>query len=57
MNYSKGTSDRGKERSLEGVAGVVVVPGGGQGQDGLQDPDKDAGRGAAAVAFQVELNP
>jgi hypothetical protein len=48
----------GKERSLDGVAGVVVVPGGGsQGQDAPQDPDHDAGRGVAAVAFQVELNP
>ena len=48
----------GKERLLDGVAGVVVVPGGGgQGQDALQDPDQDVGRGAAAVAFQVELNP
>jgi hypothetical protein len=30
---------------------------GGQGQDALQDPDQDVGRGVAAVAFQVELNP
>ena len=49
----------GKERSLDGVAGVVVVPGGGggQGQDAPRDPDQDVGRGVAAVAFQVELNP
>ena len=39
----------GKERLLDGVAGVVVVPGGGgQGQDALQDPDQDVGRGGAA---------
>jgi hypothetical protein len=32
------------------VAGVVVVPGGGgQGQDALQDPGQDVGRGAAAI--------
>ena len=48
----------GKERSLDGVAGVVVMPdSGGQGRDALQDPDQDVGRGVAAVAFQVELNP
>jgi hypothetical protein len=48
----------GKERSLDGVAGVVVMPdSGGQGRDALQDPDRDVGRGVAAVAFQVELNP
>jgi hypothetical protein len=27
----------------------------GEGQDALQDPDDDPSRGAAAVAFQVEL--
>ena len=44
----------GKERPLDGVAGVVVVPGGdGQGQDAPRDPDQDVGRGVAAVAFQV----
>ena len=38
------------------LAGVVVVPDrGGQGQDALQDPHGDPARGAAAVAFQVEL--
>jgi NAD(P)-dependent dehydrogenase (short-subunit alcohol dehydrogenase family) len=29
MNYSRGAVIVGKERSLDGVAGVVVVPGGG----------------------------
>jgi hypothetical protein len=28
---------------------------GGQGQDALQDPDRDPDTGAAAVAFQVQL--
>ena len=46
----------GNERSLDLVAGVVVVPGGGrQGHDVPQDPDQDVGRGVAAVAFQVVL--
>jgi hypothetical protein len=58
MNYSKGVSDHRQGAIASGVAGVVVVPGGGgQGQDALQDPDQDVGRGVAAVAFQVELNP
>jgi hypothetical protein len=49
----------GKERSLDGVAGVVVVPGGGgQGQDAPQDPDQDVGRAvAAAQAAQVATVP
>jgi len=38
------------------LAGVVVVPDrGGHGEDALQDADQDAGRGVAAVLFQVEL--
>ncbi|HLL64279.1 MAG TPA: hypothetical protein VK453_00875 [Micromonosporaceae bacterium] len=35
---------------------MPVVPGrGGQGPDALQDPDGDAGDGASAVLFEVEL--
>jgi hypothetical protein len=43
-------------RGLLQLSGLVVVPdGGGQGQDALQDPDRDPTRSAAAVALQVEL--
>ena len=46
----------GQERSLDGLAGAVVVPdGGGQGKDALQDADQDAGWCPAAVGFEVKL--
>jgi hypothetical protein len=41
---------------VDGCAGLVVVPDrGGQREDALQDADKDAVRGVAAVSFQVKL--
>src|SRR6266849_1885275 len=56
MINSKGSVVVGDQRPFDGLAGVVVVPdGGGQYQDALQDADQDAGRGVAAVAFEVEL--
>jgi hypothetical protein len=46
----------GEQGSGGRLAGVVVVPdGGGQGQDALEHPDDHAGRGVAAVTFEVEL--
>src|SRR5215831_7984154 len=46
----------GGQRPLGGLAGGPVVPdGGGHGQQPLGDAGVDAGGGAAAVAFQVEL--
>src|SRR5215470_18539484 len=46
----------GGQRPLDGLAGGPVVPdGGGQGEQPLGDAGVDAGGGAAAVAFQVEL--
>ena len=37
------------------LGGFVVPDGGGEGEDALEDPGADAGFGAAAVAFEVEL--
>jgi hypothetical protein len=34
---------------------VVVPDRGSQGEDALQDPDRDPTRGAATVLFEVEL--
>ena len=46
----------GDQRAHDWLAGSVVVPdGGGEGQDALDDPGDHAGRGVAAVAFEVEL--
>src|ERR1700745_360532 len=46
----------GDQRSLDGFGGGPVVPdGGGHGEQPLGDAGVDAGGGAAAVAFQVEL--
>ena len=46
----------GQERSLDRLAGAVVVPDRcGQGQDALHDPDPYSGWGVAAVLFQIEL--
>ena len=46
----------GGQRPLDGFGGGPVVPdGGGHGQQPLGDAHVDAGGGAAAVAFQVEL--
>src|ERR1700733_13449827 len=46
----------GDQRSPDGFGcGPVVPDGGGHGQEPLGDPGADALRGAAAVAFQVEL--
>ncbi len=47
----------GQERTLDWLAGAVVVPdGGGQCEDALQDAGDDPGWGAPAVALQVELS-
>jgi hypothetical protein len=44
------------ERAQDWLAGAVVVPDrGGQGQDALEYPDDDPGRGVPAVPFEVEL--
>jgi hypothetical protein len=46
----------GSQRSFDGFGGGPVVPdGGGHGQQPLADAGVDAGGGAAAVAFEVEL--
>src|SRR3982751_6556551 len=56
MIDSKGSVVVGDQGSHDRLAGVPVVPDrGGQGEDALQDPDGDAGDGAAAVLFEVEL--
>src|SRR6266542_2444707 len=56
MTDSKGSVVIGQERSLDWLAGAVVVPdGGGQGQDALDDADPDPGGGVTAVLFEVEL--
>src|SRR5918995_4623488 len=56
MTDSKGSVVVGQERSLDGLAGAVVVPDrGGQGQDALYDADPDPGGGVTAVLFEVEL--
>jgi hypothetical protein len=52
----KGSVIVNDQGSHDRLAGVPVVPDrGGQGQDALQDPDDDAGDGAATVLFEVEL--
>src|SRR3954454_15846580 len=56
MIDSKGSVVVGDQGSHDWLAGVPVVPDrGGQGEDALQDTDGDAGDGAAAVVFEVEL--
>jgi hypothetical protein len=46
----------GDQGSADVVAELVVLPDGcGEGQDALGDTGTDAGDGAAAVAFEVEL--
>lgn len=48
----------GKKRSPDGVAGVVVVPGGGgQGQDGPQDPDQDVKPGHLPALNHGGMDP
>ena len=51
---------RGPRRSATAgrLPGLVVVPDHrGQGEEALQDPDRDPDRGMAAVAFQVQPAP
>jgi hypothetical protein len=56
MNDSKGSVVIGHQRSLDRLAGAVVMPDrGGQGQDALHDTYPDPGRGVATVLFEVEL--
>src|SRR5258705_13647903 len=56
MNDSKGSVVVGHQRSLDRLAGAVVVPDRrGQSQDALHDPNPDPGGGVAAVLFEVEL--
>src|SRR4051812_44419262 len=56
MIDSKGSVVVGGQGSHDRLSGVPVVPDrGGQGQDALQDPDGNAGDGASAVLFEVEL--
>jgi hypothetical protein len=46
----------GDQRSRGRLSSLVVVPDhGDESQNALQDPDRDADPGAAAVAFQVQL--
>src|SRR6266487_4387028 len=56
MIDSKGSVVVGGQGSHDRLSGVPVVPDrGGQGEDTLQDPDGNAGHGASAVLFEVEL--
>src|SRR5258706_3609057 len=56
MIDSKGSVVVCGQGSHDGLAGVPVVPdGGGQGEDALQDSNGDAGDGASAVLFEIEL--
>src|SRR6202008_1495621 len=56
MIDSKGSVVVRGKGSHDRLSGVPVVPDrGGQGQDALQDPDGNAGDGASAVLFEVEL--
>src|SRR5437868_6205323 len=56
MNDSKGSVVVGDQGAADVPAELVVVPDRrGEGEQALGDPGADAGDGAAAVAFQVEL--
>lgn len=56
MINSKGSVVVCQQGTLDGLAGLVVVPdGGGQCEDALQDADQDSGGRSAAVAFEVNL--
>ncbi len=47
----------GDQRPQGCLSSLVVVPDrGGEGEDALQDPDRDPHPGAAAMAFQVQLS-
>ena len=56
MVNSKGVSGHKRPATVGRLSELLVVPDrGSQGEDALQDPDRDPSRGSAAVAFQVEL--